>query len=137
MNEKFWDILAFCHQVSLLMVSEIRKRASDQSTEAASCAIVKFLEIENCEESSNGWMLLTTLNLLAAGDATLIQVCCILNSVFLLRFFLAQFFVNFLRLVFYYCFVLTVFLLTLYQYIYIVIYYFLYLFFYILVYFMK
>ncbi|XP_044260057.1 WD repeat and FYVE domain-containing protein 3 isoform X2 [Tribolium madens] len=74
MNEKFWDILAFCHQVSLLMVSEIRKRASNQSTEAASCAIAKFLEIENCEESSNGWMLLSTLNLLAAGDATLVQV---------------------------------------------------------------
>ncbi|CAH0558995.1 unnamed protein product [Brassicogethes aeneus] len=74
MNEKFWDILAFCHQVSMLMVCEIRKRASNQSTEAASCAIAKFLEIENCEESSNGWMLLSTLNLLAAGDATLIQV---------------------------------------------------------------
>lgn len=74
MNEKFWDILAFCHQVSLLMVTEIRKRAANQSTEAASCAIAKFLEIENCEESSNGWMLLSTLNLLAAGDPTLVQV---------------------------------------------------------------
>nr|XP_022905895.1 WD repeat and FYVE domain-containing protein 3-like [Onthophagus taurus] len=74
MNEKFWDILAFCQQVSLLMVSEIRKRASNQSTEAASCAIAKFLEIENCEESSNGWMLLSTLNLLAAGDSNLVQV---------------------------------------------------------------
>ncbi|XP_074041175.1 WD repeat and FYVE domain containing 3 bchs isoform X2 [Leptinotarsa decemlineata] len=74
MNEKFWDILAFCHQVSTLMVSEIRKRASNQSTETASCAIAKFLEIENSEESSNGWMLLSTLNLLAAGDYTLVQV---------------------------------------------------------------
>ncbi|XP_019753468.2 WD repeat and FYVE domain-containing protein 3 isoform X1 [Dendroctonus ponderosae] len=74
MNEKFWDILAFCQQVSLLMVSEIRKRASNQSTEAASSAIATFLEIENCEESSNGWMLLSTLNLLAAGNITLIQV---------------------------------------------------------------
>lgn len=26
MNEKFWDILAFCQQVSKLMVSEIRRR---------------------------------------------------------------------------------------------------------------
>ena len=74
MNDKFWDILAFCHQVSLLMVSEISKRASNQGTVAASCAIAKFLEIENCEESSNGWMLLSTLNLLAAGDSTLMQV---------------------------------------------------------------
>ncbi|KAL2720725.1 WD repeat and FYVE domain-containing protein 3-like isoform X1 [Vespula squamosa] len=73
MNEKFWDILAFTQQVSRLMVSEIRRRASNQSIETASCAIVKFLEIENSEESSNGWMLLSALNLLAAGDASLIQ----------------------------------------------------------------
>ncbi|KMR04720.1 wd repeat and fyve domain-containing protein 3 [Lasius niger] len=73
MNEKFWDILAFTQQVSRLMVSEIRRRASNQSTETASCAIVKFLEIENSEESSNGWMLLSALNLLAAGDTSLIQ----------------------------------------------------------------
>ncbi|KDR08869.1 WD repeat and FYVE domain-containing protein 3 [Zootermopsis nevadensis] len=74
MMEKFRDILAFCHQVSRLMVSEMRRRASNQSTEAASCAIVKFLEIENSEESSNGWMLLSALNLLAAGDVSLVQV---------------------------------------------------------------
>lgn len=49
-------------------------RASNQSTEAASIAIVKFLEIENFEESSNGWMLLSALNLLAAGDQAIIQV---------------------------------------------------------------
>lgn len=74
MNEKFWDILSFTKEVSNLMVSEIRRRASNQSTETASCAIVKFLEIENSEESSNGWMLLSALNLLAAGDTSLIQV---------------------------------------------------------------
>lgn len=73
MNEKFWDILAFCQQISRLMVSEIRRRASNQSTEAASIAIVKFLEIENFEESSNGWMLLSALNLLAAGDQSIIN----------------------------------------------------------------
>ena len=56
-------------------------RASNQSTEAASIAIVKFLEIENFEESSNGWMLLSALNLLAAGDQSIIQV--ILISTFL------------------------------------------------------
>lgn len=74
MSEKFWDVVPFCQQVSRLMVAEIRKRASNQSTEAASIAIVKFLEIENCEETSSGWMLLTTLNLLANGDVSLIQV---------------------------------------------------------------
>ncbi|XP_055386714.1 WD repeat and FYVE domain-containing protein 3 isoform X2 [Condylostylus longicornis] len=74
MSEKFWDCVAFCQQVSRLMVAEIRKRASNQSTEAASIAIVKFLEIENCEESSSGWMLLSTLNILANGDVALIQV---------------------------------------------------------------
>lgn len=74
MVDKFRDVLAFCHQVSALMVAEIRKRASNQSTETASCSIVSFLEIGSSEESSNGWMLLSALNLLAAGDLKLVQV---------------------------------------------------------------
>lgn len=74
MTEKFKDIHAFCRAVSQLMVAEIRKRASNQSTEEASTAIVKFLEIENSEESSSGWMLLSTINLLASGDSSLVQV---------------------------------------------------------------
>lgn len=61
--------------MSTLMVAEIRQRASNQSTETASKAIASFLEIENCEESSNGWMLLSTLNLLAAtNQPSLIKV---------------------------------------------------------------
>ncbi|CAD6996754.1 unnamed protein product [Ceratitis capitata] len=80
MSEKFWDVVAFCQQVSRLMVSEIRKRASNQSTEAASIAIVKFLEIETTEETSSGWMLLSTLNLLANGDVSLIQVMWLCSS---------------------------------------------------------
>ncbi|XP_059488715.1 WD repeat and FYVE domain-containing protein 3 [Neocloeon triangulifer] len=73
MVEKFRDVHTFCTYVSKLMVSEIRKRASNQSTESASCAIAKFLEIENSENTSNGWMLLTALNLLAEGELSLIQ----------------------------------------------------------------
>ena len=42
-------------------------------TDAASCAIVKFLEIESTEESSNGWMLLSSLNLLSSGAGSLID----------------------------------------------------------------
>lgn len=72
MSEKFWGVHAFAKQVSCLIVAEIRRRASNQSTEAAAIAIVKFLEIDACEESSNGWMLLSTLNLLTA-DASIIQ----------------------------------------------------------------
>lgn len=75
MMDKFRDLVSFCQCVSKLMVSEIRVRASNQSTMAASCAIAKFLEIESNEESSNGWMLLSTLNLLAAaGEPPLVQV---------------------------------------------------------------
>ncbi|XP_042903173.1 WD repeat and FYVE domain-containing protein 3 isoform X2 [Parasteatoda tepidariorum] len=74
MIEKFSEILSFCQLVSRLMVSEIRRRASNQSTEAASCAIAKFLEISSTEELSNGWMLLTAVNLLAAGNAALVDI---------------------------------------------------------------
>lgn len=40
-------------------------------TEAASRAIVQFLEVNQSEETSRGWMLLTTINLLASSG----QVC--------------------------------------------------------------
>lgn len=36
-------------------------------TEAASRAIVQFLEVNQSEEASRGWMLLTTINLLASS----------------------------------------------------------------------
>ena len=65
--DKFPDVLQFCNHVSRLMVSEVRRRASNQSTEAASSAIVKYLEIEATEEQSSGWMLLTTINLLTSA----------------------------------------------------------------------
>ncbi|XP_072479062.1 WD repeat and FYVE domain-containing protein 3 isoform X2 [Notamacropus eugenii] len=67
MTEKFSDLLQFTTQVSRLMVTEIRRRASNKSTEAASRAIVQFLEINQSEEASRGWMLLTTINLLASS----------------------------------------------------------------------
>ena len=66
--DKFPDVLQFCNHVSRLMVSEIRRRASNQSTEAASSAIVKYLEIESSEEQSSGWMLLSTINLLTSAS---------------------------------------------------------------------
>ncbi|XP_043915423.1 WD repeat and FYVE domain-containing protein 3 [Protopterus annectens] len=67
MTEKFPDLLQFTTQVSRLMVTEIRRRASNKSTEAASRAIVQFLEVNQSEETSRGWMLLTTINLLASS----------------------------------------------------------------------
>jgi len=42
-------------------------------TDAASCAIVRFLEIESTEELSNGWMLLSAINLLSMGADSLID----------------------------------------------------------------
>lgn len=53
------------------------KRVSDSvcvcapPTEAASRAIVQFLEVNQSEEASRGWMLLNTINLLASSG----QVC--------------------------------------------------------------
>ncbi|XP_047736202.1 WD repeat and FYVE domain-containing protein 3, partial [Hyalella azteca] len=78
--EKFEDVLLFTQHVSKLMVTEIRRRASNQSTAAASCAIVRFLEMEGEEEgvdsipSSGGWLLLNALNLLADGPPAIIEV---------------------------------------------------------------
>ncbi|CAM1304230.1 WDFY3 (predicted) [Pycnogonum litorale] len=72
--ERFEDIQLFCQMVSRLMVSEISRLASNKSPEEASFEIVKFLEIDCTEENSNGWMLLTTVNLLASADKSLVEV---------------------------------------------------------------
>lgn len=74
MLEKFPEVAAFCQHVSRLAVSEIRKRASNQSTVAASLGIVNFLEMNSAEENSNGWMLLTALNLLSLGGPAMVEV---------------------------------------------------------------
>lgn len=53
------------------MVTEIRRRASDKSTEEASSAITEFLLVQETEEKSRGWLLLNVLCLLTSGG----QVC--------------------------------------------------------------
>ncbi|XP_070185825.1 WD repeat and FYVE domain-containing protein 3-like isoform X2 [Littorina saxatilis] len=73
MTEKWGDILQFCSHVSKLMVTEIRRRASNQSTEAASRAIVELLEVESGVDNGNGWLLLGTINLLSLGGQALID----------------------------------------------------------------
>uniref|UniRef100_A0A1I8G3P8 WD repeat and FYVE domain-containing protein 3 n=1 Tax=Macrostomum lignano TaxID=282301 RepID=A0A1I8G3P8_9PLAT len=74
MSASFPDVGQFCSHASKLMVTEIKKRASNQSTVNASAAIVDFLEADALDESkSGGWMLLTTLNLLATGGKNLIE----------------------------------------------------------------
>ena len=76
----------FCLKAcSKLLVTEVRRRASNQSTEQAAGAIAQFLEVgldmkSSCnphtyfvqvsanETDSQGWMLISTVNLLAAGQ---------------------------------------------------------------------
>lgn len=50
--------------------------------EAASRAIVQFLEVNQSEETSRGWMLLTTINLLASSG----QVGSVLSAQHVLHF---------------------------------------------------
>ena len=47
------------------------------SIEAASSAIAQYLEIKSAEDDGNGWMLLNSLNLLAAGGQTIVNTMTI------------------------------------------------------------
>lgn len=56
-------------------VSEVRRRASNQSTEMASSAIAQFLEVSASpnEPASRGWLLLTAINLLAGAGPRVVE----------------------------------------------------------------
>ena len=66
----------FCYFIKLYdtVFFKVRRRASNQSTEAAASNISAFLELNGDEESSDGWMLISTINLLAAEGETLVEV---------------------------------------------------------------
>ncbi|CAE1178568.1 WDFY3 [Acanthosepion pharaonis] len=73
MTEKFGDIQQFCSQVSKLMVTEIRRRASNQSTATASCSIVNFLEVESPQENNRGSQALVDRMTAASLPSTLVK----------------------------------------------------------------
>ena len=65
-----------CKKIFIILLSNIVFISTYKNvliSEEASCAIVKFLEIESTEESSAGWMLLSTINLLSMGSQALID----------------------------------------------------------------
>ncbi|KAH7637627.1 ph domain associated with beige/beach domain containing protein [Dermatophagoides farinae] len=72
--ETFADATSFTQMVSRLMVTEIRRRASNKTTELASLAIVEFLEISptvtNIPANKKGWILLSTLNILVSFNSS-------------------------------------------------------------------
>ena len=66
-SQKFPEAKQFGRLASRLLVTEVRRRASNQSTEAAAEAIAAYMEVdanESDESSGNGWLLLSTLNIL-------------------------------------------------------------------------
>ncbi len=73
--EKFSDAPALAQSCSRLLVAEVRRRASNQSTEEAAAAIATFMQVnDTSEESSSGWMLLTALNILCAQGDSMVEV---------------------------------------------------------------
>ena len=95
--DQFHDLPCFAQIISRLMVNEIRKRASQKTTQEASQSVVKFLELspnlskqtdgleplessDDDENSNNGWILLSTLNFLVCNcSSNLIPVMAAAN----------------------------------------------------------
>ena len=73
-TDKFSDATSFTQACAKLLVTEVRRRASNQSTEQAASAIAQFLEVAASEADSAGWMLISTVNLLAAEGESLVEV---------------------------------------------------------------
>ncbi|CAG0897177.1 unnamed protein product [Cyprideis torosa] len=76
-QDRFPDLLPFATHVSRLLVTEIRKRAANQSTEAASQEIIRFLELPSVpageEAPPNGWLLMSCVHILASGNETIVD----------------------------------------------------------------
>ncbi len=70
----FTQFNQFLHRLKLMLNYQLMICA-----DAASCAIVRFLEIDSTEELSNGWMLLCAINLLSMGADSLID-CMTVSS---------------------------------------------------------
>ena len=76
-NQKFPEVNEFGQLASRLLVAEVRRRASNQSTEAAAGAIAAYMEVDandSDESSGNGWLLLSTLNILVTEGEAMAEV---------------------------------------------------------------
>jgi hypothetical protein len=74
-TEKFLESSSLAQSGSRLLVTEVRRRASNQSTEEAASAIATFMQVnDTSEETSNGWMLLSALNIFCVEGAALIEI---------------------------------------------------------------
>ena len=76
-TEKFPDCAGFTSVCSRLLVTEVRRRASNQSTEEAASSIAAYMQVNGTpseEESSNGWMLLSALNVMGAEGEAMSEV---------------------------------------------------------------
>ena len=78
-REKFPESAALAQACGRLLVTEVRRRASNQSTEEAAAAIAAFMEVSEAStgdefEGSNGWMLLTSLKILSSEGDDLAEV---------------------------------------------------------------
>ncbi|XP_048589940.1 WD repeat and FYVE domain-containing protein 3-like [Nematostella vectensis] len=73
LTEKFGDACQFAAHISQLMVREIRKRSSDRNHEAASNSVMEYLLSDSVEDSTSGWKLLSSLNILACGESPVVE----------------------------------------------------------------
>ena len=83
-TDKFHDAKSFAHLTSKLLVTEVRRRASNQSTQEAAEAIASYMEIDTGGGSKNdsnnsGWLLLSVLNTLLEEGEGMAQVNVLLT----------------------------------------------------------
>ena len=72
--ERFGEVSVFARDVSLLLVTEIRRHATSTDTHEASASLAHFLENHSDEgKQSNGWNILNTINILASCERPVIE----------------------------------------------------------------
>ena len=73
MSERFGDVLQFAGHTSRLLVNEVQRRAANKPKVEAGREIILFLMRKPPEQGNYGWNLISTLNVLARGEISIIE----------------------------------------------------------------
>ncbi len=75
-NERLPELTPLAQATARMLVGEVRRRASNQSTEEAAAAIAEFMEVrgEGNGDEKGGWVVLSAINVMSGEGDAMVEV---------------------------------------------------------------